>query len=189
VPDVGGRTGPNVIPKSTPVGRSYVGKYKFVRDGIDKNAVTGFRSFTTGQPRLCYLRSTLPRAPLPVVSRRSTLADVPELDHKLYAQRVKVNGEDYLPLNTKTVHILQPYLNGAKPVADMSLFERLVVSREYKIRHLNDLLISLASIGKHCKVLVILGEDRIWDLGGIHIRWEPVLKWCTQLQELEVKGE
>jgi len=92
---------------------------------------------------------------LKAARRRSTLADNPEIDHSLAASRVQFEDQKYLPLTAQTFKKLSPLWTGAKPMADLALFENLIIDLEVYATHGGPVLAALERIGAHCQQLVV----------------------------------
>jgi len=128
------------------------------------------------------------------MSRRSTLADKPELDVLLAATKVEYNGHFYLPLTAKTIHRLDPFFKGAKPLADMKLFECIVITHEVNGVHADHVVAALERIGEHCKHLLVMSPVQTSELGNVFARehdnvnpgndWDAILGCFPHLQYL-----
>lgn len=181
VPDVGGRnTNPN-MDEAIEAGHCSP-ELNFFKPGFDKNQETDFRAHTTGEPRLSYLRSSPPRAP--VITRRSTLSDIPEIDHCLVAHRVQYNGVEYLSLTIGAIHVLTPFINGAKPVADLTVFKNLAVDQEMRVIHCDALTLALASIGNHCTGSLLITGANLQNLAAVGRDWAQVLHLLPKVNSI-----
>jgi hypothetical protein len=114
-----------------------------------------FKAFCRGQPprRSFLANGTPPRLPM---SRRSTLADEPELDTMLKVYTVHFKDEDFLPINENTVHLLKEYLNGSKPLAHTCRFKRLLFNEETNRVRVSLFVKVLESVGMYCDNLAII---------------------------------
>ena len=123
---------------------------------------------------MTWLRVSPPRSP--ILSRRSTLANSPELDYVLYALRIQHDGVEYLPITLHTIQVLAPYINGAKPVADITLFANLAFDAETFNRHYISLSAAVTVIGQHCtgSVMVRGVEPKIVE--QVAKEWSQILK-------------
>jgi hypothetical protein len=152
------------------------------------------RQWCSGQPsRKSYLSSTrsVPRIRF---SRRSTLANKPELDHLLAATKVEYNGHSYLPLTAKTIHRLDPLFKGAKPLADMKLFKCIIINKEVNGVHADHVVAALEFIGEHCEHLLVMSPVQTSELGNVFNReadnintgndWDCILKCFPNLKHL-----
>ncbi|KAF2786541.1 hypothetical protein K505DRAFT_204696, partial [Melanomma pulvis-pyrius CBS 109.77] len=102
--------------------------------------------------------------------RRSTLADKPELDHKLKAACVEYNGQSYLPLTAPTFKKLSPLWQGAKPIANVAIFKNLLIDEEVNATHADHVVAALERIGGHCQELVIKSSIKTSELGDVFAR-------------------
>jgi hypothetical protein len=128
------------------------------------------------------------------MSRRSTIADKPELDVILAATKVKHNGHMYLPLTAQTIHRLSPFFKGAKPIADMRLFECIVITHEINGVHADHVVAALERIGEYCKHLLVMSPIQTSELGNVFNReagnvnpgsdWDHILKCFSNLDRL-----
>lgn len=114
------------------------------------------RAYCSGPQPRTFLKpgSDLPST-LWAARRRSTLADNPEIDHSLAASRVQFEGKKYLPLTAQTFKKLSPLWTGAKPIADLALFQYLIIDLEVFATHGGPMLAALERIGGHCQHLVV----------------------------------
>jgi hypothetical protein len=125
-----------------------------------------FKDFCRGQPpRRSFLNGTPPRMPM---SRRSTLADKPELDTLLKVYMVQYKGEDFLPIHEHTVRQLNQYLNGSKPLADTGLFKRLLIDRQTNQIPTALFNAALEQLGVYCEHLVIQAPFHPMEFGITH---------------------
>jgi hypothetical protein len=153
------------------------------------------RRWCAGQPaRKSYLSadgSSSPRFPL---TRRSTLADKPELDVLLAATKVRHRGHWYLPLTTRTIHRLSKFVNGSKPIANMTLFECILIDQEVNGVHADHVVSVLERIGEHCNHLLVKSPIQTSELGNVFNReadnvspgndWDCILKCFPNLKHL-----
>jgi hypothetical protein len=125
-------------------------------------------------------------------TRRSTLADKPELDILLAATKIKYKGHLYLPLTAQTIHRLSPYWKGEKPIADTKLFECILINGEINGVHADHVVAALERIGNHCKHLVVVSPIQTSELGNVFNReagninpgsdWACILKCFPNLE-------
>jgi hypothetical protein len=128
------------------------------------------------------------------VSRRNTLADKPELDLLLAATKIDYNGHSYLPLTAHTIHHLDPFFKGAKPLADMKLFDCIVITYEINSVHADHVVAALERIGEHCKHLLVMSPIQTSELGNVFAReaglitsgndWDAILGCFPNLEYL-----
>lgn len=102
------------------------------------------------------------------LSRRSTLADKPELDTLLKVHMVRYKDEVFLPIHEDTVHRLNQYLNGSKPLADTGLFKRLLIDRQTNQIRTALFIAALEQLGAYCEHLVIQAPFHPMDFGITH---------------------
>jgi hypothetical protein len=114
-----------------------------------------FKDFCRGQPprRSFLANGAPPRLPM---SRRSTLADKPELDTLLKVFTVQFRDEGFLPINENTVNLLNQYLNGSKPLAHTCRFKRLLFNKKTNEVRVGLFVKVLESIGMYCEHLAIV---------------------------------
>ncbi|KAH7064415.1 hypothetical protein BKA63DRAFT_496752 [Paraphoma chrysanthemicola] len=153
------------------------------------------RKWCTGQPpKKSFLGSdTKFFARLPI-TRRSTLADKPELDNLLAASKIDYRGHSFVPLTARVIHNLSPYWKGEKPVADTKVFECLLINQEVNKVHADHVVAALQRIGEHCKHLLVVSPIQTSDLGSVFIReqgdiepgndWEHLLQCFPNLKYL-----
>jgi hypothetical protein len=187
VPDAGGRTiqDPSGGYSSTKIDAHVQDIYH--QGGFDANKASGFREYATGQPVYQYLRTS--RLDSPHMSRRATLADRPEIDHQLVGQCVPVEGGIYLPLTVTTVRTLAPYVQGAKPLADVGLLQNLLIDKEARLYQGENLLACLKGIGQHCSSLVLSGEDASFPFEQVVREWSLVLGLLPNVKTLKIKTQ
>ncbi|KAJ8118843.1 hypothetical protein OPT61_g248 [Boeremia exigua] len=114
-----------------------------------------FREYCRSQPpRRSFLDGQAP--PRLRISRRSTLADRPELDSQLEGALFQREEKRFLPVDSVTVYRLVPYLNGSKPLANVSIFERLLINRDTNKVPAKLFIAALEKIGLYCEHLVIV---------------------------------
>lgn len=159
------------------------------------------RKWATGRPAKMFppvppsvsLQDTSPRRRS---QRRSTLADKPELDHILASTLKEYKGVLHLPLTAHTLKKLSPLSKGAKPIADFSIFERLLVTKEINGPHADHVVAALQYIGAHCKHLVIVAPIHMAEYGDVLRReqddintgndWVQILKCFPNLETLAI---
>jgi hypothetical protein len=97
------------------------------------------------------------------MSRRSTLADRPELDALLKGFTIDYKnekyfplGEKFLPLDSNTVHCLAQYLNGSKPLAHTCRFKKLMINSQTNKVRANLFVAILEHVGVYCEHLAIV---------------------------------
>lgn len=100
------------------------------------------------------------------MSRRSTLADKPEFDTLLEVHTVQFKGEDFLPINGNTVHLLNQYLNGSKPLAHTCRFERLLFNEKTNEVRVGLFVKVLESVGMYCDHLAIVAPFHPIEFGS-----------------------
>jgi len=129
------------------------------------------RKWCSGMPtRKSYLSSDAEFLPRLRINRRNTLGDLPELDNLLAATKVDYNGHSFLPLTALTIHRLDPFFKGAKPLADMKLFECIVITQEVNGVHADHVVAAMERIGEHCKHLLVLSPIQTSELGNVFAR-------------------
>jgi hypothetical protein len=74
-------------------------------------------------------------------TRRSTLAEKPELDILLAATTIT-----RLPLSAQTIHRLPPYWQGEKLIADTKILERIMMTQEINAIHADHVVAALERI-------------------------------------------
>jgi hypothetical protein len=136
----------------------------------DGNNVGDLRNWCTGQPPKrpgfgAFLK--FPPRGRHSLSRRSTLADKPELDVLLAATLVEYKGKKHLPLSAKTLRRLSPLWKGEKPLANFHIFERLLLNKEINTAHADHVISALERVGGHCKHLVIISPIHISEYGDV----------------------
>ena len=159
-------------------------------------AVDGdLRDFCRGQPpRQSFLSEGGRTPPRFRMSRRSTLADKPELDSLLKAVMVTYKGDEFLPLNVNTIHRLSQWLNGAKPLAHHCLFRRLMITSEANKVNAEHFVATLEHIGVYCEHLAIIAPFHTIEFGNVFDRgsknpepgtdWEKILQCFPNLHTL-----
>ncbi|KAF1931652.1 uncharacterized protein M421DRAFT_417418 [Didymella exigua CBS 183.55] len=152
-----------------------------------------FKDFCRGQPpRRSFLASGMP--PRLPVSRRSTLADKPELDTLLKVFTIQFKNEDFLPINENTVHLLNQYMNGSKPLAHTCRFKRLLFNSKTNEVRVGLFVKVLENIGMYCEHLAIVapfhpiefGNTIESDIGNSEpgSDWEKILDCLHKLRSL-----
>jgi hypothetical protein len=148
------------------------------------------RRWCTGQPPK---KSFLGSGSLPF-SRRSTLADKPELDVLLALTKKTYKGHGYLPLTARTIHRLSPFWKGEKPIADTRVFECIMIDAEINGIHTDHVVAALERIGTYCKHLLVVAGVKTTELGTVFNRefdnipvgydWECILRCFPNLKHL-----
>lgn len=128
------------------------------------------------------------------MSRRNTMADKPELDLLLAATKVWYNGHAFLPLTAQTIHRLDPFFKGAKPLADLSLFKCIIINQEINSVHADHVVTALERIGEYCKHLLVMSPVQTSELGNVFAReagnispgndWDGILGCFPNLEYL-----
>ena len=120
------------------------------------------------------------------MSRRSTLADKPELDTLLKAVMVEYMEKEFLPLDSHTVHQLAQYLNGSKPLAHTCLFQRLLINSETNKVRAGLFVAALENVGVYCEHLAIIAPFHTIEFSNAFDRdtgnLEPGSDWGKILQ-------
>lgn len=151
------------------------------------------RKWCTGlPPKQSLLRRLHDSPPRARLTRRSTLADRPELDHLLATALESHEGNTHLPLTFHTIRRLSPFWKGAKPIANYSIFERLLLNKDVNQVHADDVVAALKLIGPHCKHLVIVAPIHTSEYGDVFNRetrnintgndWEKILACFPNLE-------
>ncbi|KAF3045183.1 hypothetical protein E8E12_010458 [Didymella heteroderae] len=124
-----------------------------------------FKDFCRGQPprRSFLANGTPPRLPM---SRRSTLADKPELDTLLKVFTIQFRDEEFLPINGNTVHLLNQYLNGSKPLAHTCRFKRLLFNETTNEVRVSLFVKILENVGMYCEHLAIVAPFHPVEFGN-----------------------
>jgi hypothetical protein len=127
-------------------------------------------------------------------TRRSTLADKPELDAMLAMTKTEYNGHMYLPLTAHTIHKLSPYWKGSKPIADTKLFEYIKITQDINGIHADHVVAALERIGSHCNHLLVISGVQTSELGNVFNReagnitpandWDLILGCFPHLKHL-----
>lgn len=121
-------------------------------------------------------------------SRRSTLADVSELDHKLAASKVLFKGEYYLPLTARVMRHINSFILGLQPIADLSVFNKMILNHEINELLVDDIEAAFKVIGAHCTHIAILSPIYISKLGDLFLRNRkddrPANDWLTLFKEM-----
>ncbi|KAF1939874.1 hypothetical protein EJ02DRAFT_351327 [Clathrospora elynae] len=128
------------------------------------------------------------------MARRSTLADKLELDAILKKSMVQHNKHKYLPLTATTIHRLSPFWKGAKPIADMKIFDCIKIGHEINNVHADHAVAALGRIGEHCTHLLVVAPIQTSELGNVFNReegnvafsndWEQILRCFPNLKWL-----
>jgi hypothetical protein len=182
VPDVGGRAGQDI---NHDIAGSRAATMYHHR-ALDINAAINFRDYATGQPRYAFLSSSvLPRAP--ATYRRSTLADIPELDYMLTALKVTVGRIQYLPITSRVCQVLLPFINGAKPVADLGIFKNLLIPANALELYGDQVRSTLDGIGGHCSRLLVPGEPLVSQWMELHNKWGHVIAKLPHVKDVRFK--
>lgn len=159
------------------------------------NSELTLRNWCQGHPpRHSFLGSDHQFSPRSRPPRRSTIADKVELDSALYGAMTAYGDHDYLPVNPYTVHLLSKHTNGAKPVADKTIFSMLLINGEINNVYAEHVIAALESIGEHVKDLVIIAPINTTEFGDAFKRdsldvntgsdWENILKHFPNLKSL-----
>jgi hypothetical protein len=148
------------------------------------------RKWCSGQPPK---KSFLGSGRLPF-SRRSTLADKPELDVLLALTKKDYKGHGYLPLTARTIHRLSPFWKGEKPIADTKVFECIMIDSDINGVHADHVVAALQRIGTFCKHLLVIAGVKTTELGTVFKResgniplgndWDCILKCFPNLRHL-----
>ncbi|KAF2631779.1 hypothetical protein BU25DRAFT_196758 [Macroventuria anomochaeta] len=154
-----------------------------------------FNDFCRGQPpKRSFLGPDGRTPPRLRMSRRSTLADKPELDTLLKAVMIQYKDGEFLPLDTNTVHRLTQYLNGSKPLAHTCRFKRLLINSETNKVRAGLFVAALENIGVYCEHLVIVAPFHTIEFSNVFDRetgnaepgsdWEKILECFPNLRTL-----
>lgn len=100
------------------------------------------------------------------MSRRSTLADKPELDTLLKVFMVQFRNDDFLPIDENTVRHLNQYMNGSKPLAHTCRFKRLLINSKTNEVRVGLFVAVLENIGIHCEHLAIVAPFHPIEFGN-----------------------
>ncbi|KAH7075056.1 hypothetical protein FB567DRAFT_182941 [Paraphoma chrysanthemicola] len=153
------------------------------------------RKWCTGQPpKKSYLRSDTKMFDRLPITRRSTLADKPELDILIAGSKIDYGGHSFVPLTARVIHYLSPYWKGEKPIADTKVFACLLINQEINGLHADHVVAALQSIGEHCRHLLVVSPVQTSELGNVFIRdqgdiepgndWERLLQCFSNLEHL-----
>lgn len=128
------------------------------------------------------------------IPRRSTLADKPELDGILRATMTLFKDRLYLPITATTIHHLQPYVNGAKPVVKTSLFSCVLLNKELNAVHADHVVAVLRYIGQYVTHVLVVSPIHTSEMGDVFNRevgdmgsgndWGHILSCFPHLQWL-----
>lgn len=129
------------------------------------------------------------------MSRRSTLAEKPDLDVQLNAVMVEYEDDVFLPLDYSTVLRITEYLNGSKPLAHgCCVFKGLLINGQTNDVSAGLFMAAIGKIGKHCEHLVIvapfhpIGFDHIPDSEPGNPEpgsdWEKILECFPNLHKI-----
>ncbi|OAK99344.1 hypothetical protein IQ06DRAFT_224245 [Phaeosphaeriaceae sp. SRC1lsM3a] len=155
----------------------------------------GLRKWCSGlPPKKSFLSSDdSPAARLPL-TRRSTLAEKPELDDLLAATKVEYDGHEYLPLTVRTVHHLSPFWKGEKPIADTKIFSCVMITPEVINVHADHVVAAIERIGVYCKHLLVVAPIQTSELENVFDRengdiasgndWDRILKRFPNIKRL-----
>ncbi|KAL6711730.1 hypothetical protein ACN47E_004664 [Coniothyrium glycines] len=143
-------------------------------------------------PRVSFLGNGDNTPPRFRMSRRSTLADKPELDAILRTTLTTYDGHQYLPLTATTLHNLSPYWKGVKPVADTSLFSCILLNKDINDVHADHVVSALQRVGVFVSHLLVVGPILTSDVGNVFNReegnigagndWDRILKCFPNLK-------
>ncbi|KAF2640346.1 hypothetical protein P280DRAFT_33828 [Massarina eburnea CBS 473.64] len=100
------------------------------------------------------------------MTRRSTLAEKPELDYILRAAMEMHNGKLHLPLSADSLHRLSSLWKGEKPIADYTIFERIVIE-SINMVHADHFISALECVGSLCKHLLIIVPINTSEYGDV----------------------
>lgn len=138
---------------------------------LGKASAIQLREGCTGHaPEPSYLQAdgdATPRFPL---SGRSSFTDKPELDTLLAATKVEYNDHYYLPLTAETIDRLSSPWEDAKPIADMKMFDRVMINGAVNEVHADHVVTALELIGEHCEHLLVVGPIKTSELGNVFNR-------------------
>ncbi|KAF2676519.1 hypothetical protein K458DRAFT_181151 [Lentithecium fluviatile CBS 122367] len=125
-------------------------------------------------------------------SRRSTLANKLELDDHLKTSVVPYESHLYLLLNDHNVARLSPFWKREKPIADLSIFERLLLTKDINKAHADHAVAAIKRIGDYVKHLVIVAPIHTTELGDVFNReegdintgndWDKILECFPNLE-------
>ncbi|KAF2195793.1 hypothetical protein K469DRAFT_466395, partial [Zopfia rhizophila CBS 207.26] len=120
--------------------------------------------------------------------RRSTLAGISELDHGLANHLLDYQGFRYLPLSTEVIRLLSYFYTGARPVADMTMFRRLLINGDVNNMHADHVISALEHIGIACTNLAIVSPIYTSEYGDVFNREQmnisPSNDWLNILKQL-----
>lgn len=132
------------------------------------------------------------------MSRRSTLADRPELDAQLNAVMVRLNDEMFLPLNTSTVSRIMEYLNGSKPLVHVyCVFGRLLINTKSNEVRPGLLIAALEKIGPYCGHLAVGAPFHTTEFVHTNCKvdkpeprsdWDKILECFPNLRKISFAG-
>lgn len=162
---------------------------------VAMQANDGLRKWCSGlPPKKSFLGSDdSPAARLPL-TRRSTLAEKPELDDLLAATKIEYDGHEYLPLTVGTLHRLSPFYKGEKPIADLNLFKCIMITPEINNVHADHVVAAMERIGVHCEHLLVVAPIQTTELGNVFNReagnvapgndWDQILKRFPNIKHM-----
>ncbi|KAH7392289.1 hypothetical protein DE146DRAFT_634441 [Phaeosphaeria sp. MPI-PUGE-AT-0046c] len=155
----------------------------------------GLRNWCSGlPPKKSFLNPDGGHAVKFPLSRRSTVAEKPELDALLAATKVKYDGHEYLPLTVRTLHRLSPFYKGEKPIADLKLFQCVMITPEINGVHADHVVAAIERIGVHCEHLLVVAPIQTSELGNVFNReagditpgndWDQILQRFPNVMHL-----
>ncbi|KAL5115262.1 hypothetical protein ACEQ8H_006854 [Pleosporales sp. CAS-2024a] len=153
------------------------------------------REYCTGQPpKEKFLTADGPVGQREKPAPQPNHADEPELDNVVKSSKLYIESHYYFPLTRDAVWALDPFLNGEKPIINMSLFDRIVIARGTNEVHADHVLAVLEKIGEHCKHLVIQTPVKTSEYGQIFYRdpedidctndWDTIFKCVPNVQRV-----
>ncbi|KAF1963664.1 hypothetical protein CC80DRAFT_541581 [Byssothecium circinans] len=150
------------------------------------------RRWCTGLPPK---RTYLPVSPVRSsirLSRRSTLSHNPELDHQLRTAMEAYKGKSFLRLSVRTLHRLSPLWKGEKPLADFTIFERIIIDKDINNVQADHVVAAMERVGAHCKVLVIIAPIKTSEFGDVFNReagnintsndWKKIMSYFSNVK-------
>jgi hypothetical protein len=170
-------------PASTSFNASYYRNHVFKEDGFDWNAANEFRDYATGAPRITAFPGYMDR---PRTPRRSTLADKPELDHRLMPYRALFHGVQCLILSKTSLMILSHFINGIKPISDLSVFTNLAIDFDLAKDASTPLLSTLEFISQQVTGIVVITGAEGMDPGTVVNECRAAIDLLDQRKELKL---
>lgn len=163
-------------------------------DAIDSDEL--LRKWASGlPPKKSFLDPRDPGTPARFeVARRAASPDKDELDILLKATMVDFEDFKYLPITITNVNLLYPIWEETLPIANIEIFNGIMIDKEVNAIHADGVMEALGQIGEHCHRLLISAPVSTSELGDVFCReegdvntgndWDHLLRCLPNLEQL-----